>query len=313
VRTEGWAILSAVVLHGGLLAVAHRMPPPVFVTDADRIALQIIDIEIPTALPPELQPPPPPDQVTPEPRPEAERQPDLRMARVERAPGVAPRPSDTSNPETPPSPAPAPTQRGAQFDELPPDDGKGGFTLPPGIGGRPIYATPGVLLPDERPAPAPTVAPAPRQVPRDIATKVLNEALAANDKEKGIEPPVVGAIRTAAREAALSSDIPAGAKGVVTCNVSPSGVVSNCRVRSTAGADGSWAVVARAAGAVAGAALPGNYAKGAVVTIDISIVNAPPAGSKGGLSGAGANFDISNIGAHTTRNAKSSSHIAAMP
>jgi hypothetical protein len=171
-----------------------------------------------------------------------------------------------------------------------------------------------MLPPSEAPRPAPTVAPAPREVPRDIATKVLNEAMAANDKEKGIEPPVVGAIRTAARNAALSSDIPAGAKGSVTCNVSPSGVVSNCRLRSSpAGGNESWAVVARAAGAVAGTALPGNYAKGAVVTIDISIVNAPPAGSKGGLSGAGANFDISNIGAHTTRNARSSSHIAAMP
>jgi hypothetical protein len=37
----------------------------------------------------------------------------------------------------------------------------------------------------------------------------------------------------------------------------------------------------------------------------------PPAGSKGGFTGSGANFDLSNIGAHSTRNVRTSFRVVA--
>ena len=181
--------------------------------------------------------------------------------------------------------------------------------------GQPVYNMPGVLPPDVHVrAPAPTVAPAPRPVDKDIAGKVIRDAMASKDKEIGLDLPVAGSIRTALREAIQGTDIPTGTKGSVSCTISPAGVVSNCHVQSsTGGTSNSWAVATRAAAAVAGTALPGQYAHGAMVTVDISVVNTPPAGSKGGISGAGANFDISNIGAHQTKQVRTSHHVVALP
>jgi hypothetical protein len=302
-----------------MLLVARSMAPLSLLKASDQRELRIIDIEIPTSLPAELREPPRlPDDPGPPPKAEAERVPDARLAR-----GAAPSPAapglptaETSNPEVTPPPATAGTQKPSQFDELPPDDRGGVLGVPgvPGLG-RPVYTMPGVLPAEvHASAPASTVAPAPRPVDKDIAGKVMRDLMASKDKEIGLDLPVAGSIRSVLRETLQNTDIPAGAKGSVTCMISPAGVVSNCRLQSsTAGRADSWAIATRAAAAVAGTALPGQYAHGAMVTVDISIVNSPPAGSKGGWSGAGANFDVSNIGAHQTRQVKTSHHVVALP
>jgi hypothetical protein len=88
--------------------------------------------------------------------------------------------------------------------------------------------------------------------------------------------------------------------------------VTGCKVvGNNGGSPGAWDAAARAAMGVAGAALTGQYQNGAVVTIDVSVSQGPPAGSNGGLSGAGANFDLANIGAHATRNVRATHRVVA--
>lgn len=316
-RTEGLSILAALALHGGVLLVAKAMPPLALLQTSDVREIRTIDIEIPTALP-DLPPPPTPEK-DPEPAartPEADRAPDARVARAS-APVAGPQgpaPSETASPDNrpPPGPNPPPTQ----FDELPPEGRQGVLGVPgvPGLNG-PAWAVPGVLPPGAAAAaPAPTVAPAPREVPRNIGDKVLGDAIAAKDKDIGLDLPLAGTVRTAVRTAIMSSDIPTGSKGTIACTISPSGAVTGCKVQSSRGGGSeSWAVATRAAAAVAGAALPGRYAHGAIVVIDISVVQTPPAGGKGGFTGTGANFDISNIGAHSTRQVRTSHRVQALP
>ena len=67
----------------------------------------------------------------------------------------------------------------------------------------------------------------------------------------------------------------------------------------------------RAAAAIAGPPLPGQYANGATVIIEVNVTQAPPAGGKGGFTGTGANFDVSNIGAHNTKYVRTSHRVIA--
>lgn len=307
-RTEGPSILVALAIHVGALLVARSMPPLSTLLERDRRALDTIDIvEVPPPSPvtvamreapilPDLPRPNDPDR----PRPET---PEARMA----ARGVAPAPSTTN--ELPPEPAPSATQKPTQFDELP--DERGGILTVPGIGG-PVWTMPGGMPIAGPPPPAPTVAPAPRQVDRDIAGKVLRTELAKKDKEIGLDLPVAGSMASAVRTAVMGTALPTGTKGSIQCKVGANGRVSGCRVlASNGGSAGAWSTAVTAASSVAGAALTGQYAAGAIVTINVSVADTPPAGGKGGFTGSGASFDLSNLGAHATRQVRVAHRVVA--
>jgi hypothetical protein len=154
-------------------------------------------------------------------------------------------------------------------------------------------------------APAPTVAPAPRPVDPHIATKVIQDALTKRDKEIGIDQPAVGTVKAAVRAAVQSSDVPNVARGTIEVRLGPGGQVLGVKVVSmVGGTNDQWQRIAAAASAaLRGQSLPltGDYAKGATVMVSVTSNDQPPAGAKGGISGTGATFDISNIGAHTSR------------
>ncbi len=312
-RTERYTFLAALGLHVALLVVAHAMPPLSLVKASDHRDLRVIDIELPTALPVEVSEPPPLLPEAPGATRAREPAPDVR-ATVRNAPSerVSPQAPSTSEPAAENPPPTAPTA--PSYDKLP-DENTGVLGVPgvAGLSNGPVWAMPGVL-PDHATAaaPAPTVAPAPREVDRDIAGKVVRDAMAKNDKNIGLDLPVAGTMASAARAAVMSSDIPSGTRGSIVCTVGPGGVVSGCRLAtSTGGGTAAWNAAMQAAASIAASGLPDAYARGAVVTIDISVSDTPPAGGKGGFTGTGASFDLSNIGAHNTRNVRVSHRVAA--
>ena len=312
-RTERYTFLAALGLHAALILVARAMPPLSLVKASDQRDLRVIDIELPPSPPVELHEPPPalPEApgATREPAPEARAA--VRTAPSERVSPQAPSTAEPSAENPPPTAPPTPT--GPDYDKLPEENG--GVLGVPGVAGlgNPVWAIPGVLPQGTTAAaPAPTVAPAPREVDSDIAGKVVREAMAKNDKNIGLDLPFAGSMASAVRGAVMGSDIPTGTRGSIVCNVSPTGAVSGCRLAtSTGGGATAWNAAMQAAASIAGSVLPEQYARGAVVTIDISVADTPPAGGKGGFTGTGAAFDLSNIGAHNTRNVRVSHRVAA--
>lgn len=314
-RTEGYSILAALALHAGVLLVARALPPLSLLVERDRKALDTIDIvELPPSQPVkadevrEVQPNPDAPRPT-----EADRPQPAAEARVA-ARSVGPTPPTTVEPPPEPNPAPTATQKKpSQFGDLPPEQ-QGVLTVPgvPGLG-APVWSIPGGMpVAGGPPPPAPTVAPAPRPVDKDIAGKVLREEMAKKDKDLGLDLPIAGSMKSAVMNAVMSTELPAGTKGSIQCRVGANGRVSGCQmVGSNGGSPGAWSTAVSAAQAVAGAALSGQYANGAVVTIDISVSQAPPAGGKGGFTGSGASFDLSNIGAHPTRQVRATHRVVA--
>lgn len=312
-RTEGTSILAALAIHAGVLLVARAMPPLADLVERTRRPLDTIDIvDIEPTKPAAVaarEPAPQPDTPAPQPvEPDrASPQAEARVARVD-APAAANTPPPDQTPE------PAPTQKKpTQFDELPPD--QGGILAVPGVPGigTPVWQVPGGMpAAGGPPPPAPTVAPAPRPIDRQAGTRILNAELAKKDKDLGLDLPVAGSMKSAVSRAVMGTDLPAGTKGSIECRVSAGGRVSGCRlVGSNGGSAGSWNAAVSAAGAIAGGPLPERYAGGAVVTIDVSIVDTPPAGSKGGFTGTGASFDISNVGAHAQRQVRAVHRVVA--
>ena len=249
--------------------------------------------------------------------PEQERQPDPRVAA--RLPSVDGRPQPTTTAEPPPetNPQPAPTARGTQFDELP-DERRGVLGVPgvPGLGGNAVWTMPGVVEGTGRaPAPAPTVAPKARPVDKDIAGQVMRDALASRDKEMGIDLPAAGTVRSAVVAAVYSADLPDNARGTMQFRLGPNGQILGVQVLGTSGGTSeAWQRAANAAKAqLAGAGLSmAQYEKGAIITVNVSSKLQAPAGSKGGLQGSGVAFDISNIGAHSTKQVHASFTVAAI-
>jgi hypothetical protein len=308
VRNEGYSLLAALGLHVVVVLVARAMPPLALLDSSNQQDLRVIDIELPTSLPPEVREPPP----SPEPPgPTSERLPEGRAAARTVTPPVGPQVPSTAEPppETNPAPSPTSAQR-PSYDTLP-GENKGvlGVEGVPGLG-SPVWAMPGVLPQGTSAgAPAPTVAPAPRPVDSDIAGQVVRDQMAINDKKLGLDAPMAGSMASAVQGAVMDSNIPSGTRGSIVCNVSPSGVVSGCKLAtSTGGGSEAWSAAMQAATAISGP-LSGQYAHGAIVTIDVSVRDTPPAGSKGGFTGTGANFDLANIGAHATKKVSVSHHI----
>ncbi|APR84680.1 Hypothetical protein A7982_10029 [Minicystis rosea] len=311
-RTEGTSILAALAIHAGVLLVARTMPPLSLLTERDRKKvdeIEIVDIQAPPKVEAVPEAPPNPDAPRP---PEPDRTPPEARVAARTAPAINPGPqaATTAEPQNPP-PAPSATSTN-KFDDLPPEQRGGVLGVPvPGMNG-PVWSMPGVLPGPATAAPAPTVAPAPRPVDKDIAGIVIRDAMAKKDKDIGLDLPMAGSMSSAVRTAVYNTELAAGTKGSIECRVSAAGRVSGCRlVGSNGGSVGAWNQAVQAATAVAGGALSGQYASGAVVTIDISITQGPPSGSSGGLKGAGATFDVSNIGAHVTRSVRTSHRVVA--
>lgn len=315
-RTEGYSILAALAVHAGILVVARAMPPLSLLAERTRRPLDTIDIvELPPTKPvasveAAREAPIAPD--VPRPKSEADRpQPEAHAA----ARNVAPVPSSTADLPPDPNPAPSSTQKKpSQFSDLPPEQG-GVLTVPgvPGLGGPPVWSMPGGMpVTGGPPPPAPTVAPAPRPVDKDIAGIVLRGEMAKKDKDIGLDLPVAGSMKSAVQRAVMGTELPTGTKGSIVCRVSPNGRVSGCNVvGSNGGSPAAWAAALSAAQSVAGSSLSGQYANGAIVTIDVSVSQALPAGSKGGFTGSGASFDLSNLGAHATRQVRATHRVVA--
>jgi hypothetical protein len=317
-------MLAAVAIHGGVLLVARSMPPLSLLRPEDRRELRTIEIELPASLQPENREPPSP-ALTAEPErappPPDERPPEARLAARATAPAAGAVPSPTVEPRSPeqnPPPAVTGTPKGSPYDELPDDRRQGVLGAPdlPGLS-RPVWEIQGVLPPGvSGAAPAPTVAPAPRPVDKDIAGKVIRDAMNTRNKDLGLDPAAAGTVASAVRVAVQDSDVPNVARGTIEFRLGPNGRVLSVRVLGMSGGTAEqWErVKAAATAALAGRtlSLPSDYAKGAIVTINVSSNLQVPAGSKGGLSGAGAAFDLSNIGAHATRHVRASPSIVAV-
>jgi hypothetical protein len=306
VRTEGISICAAVVLHGALLLVARGMPPLALVTDADLRELRTIDVEFTPTPPLEARHEIAPVPTEEAPRPTDAERPPERVAAAGRPVVPGPEGPKAIEPpsETNPQPRPAGTQGPTKFDDLPDEPHGGVLGVPgaPGVPGNAMWGMPGVLEGGAR-APAPTAAPAPRPVDRDIAGKVVREAMTANDKDKGIDLPAAGTLAAALADTIQGSDVPNVSRASIVFRIGAGGQVLGYQVLSQSGGGDAWERAARAAAArVAGRlVMTGNYARGAVITVNVVSNDQPPAGSKGGLAGAGVAFDMSNIGAHATR------------
>jgi hypothetical protein len=186
----------------------------------------------------------------------------------------------------------------------------------PGMG--PAWASvPGVVPDMGGPPPAPTVSPKATVDPQ-IATKVLKEAMKEKDKGLGLDSPARGTVASAVRSAVQATDTPPESRGTFEIKVSPTGQVLSVRVTSSSGGTAEmWARAAKAAqAALAGRmlALSSDYSKGAVISVTTQSILALPDGTKSTIQqkGAGATFDVANIGAHMQRVVKTSSSIVAV-
>jgi hypothetical protein len=216
---------------------------------------------------------------------------------------IDPAPSATAAPSAPPD----------EYGALPPGPGTG-TGLPPGLG-TPVWAVPGVVPEAPRPAPAPTViAPGP-MVDRNIAGKVVSEAMREKDRGLGLDLPGAGTIGSVIAEVVRGSATPDVAKATFEVRIAPGGRVASVRVvRSSAGNAGDWSGVASAVSARLSSrefTLPTAYAAGAIVMVEaVSKVQYPdgtagggPSFHKGSSQGGspGMTFDTSNIGARPKR------------
>jgi hypothetical protein len=140
--------------------------------------------------------------------------------------------------------------------------------------------------------------------------------MSSRDKDLGLDLPAAGTIAGAVRTAVQGSDVPDVARGTIEFRLGPNGQVLGVKVVAMSGGTAEqWERVKSAvAAALAGRALnmPSTYAKGAIVTVNVTSNNQPPAGSKGGFSGAGASFDLSNLGAHSARHVRVSHNVVAV-
>lgn len=196
--------------------------------------------------------------------------------------------------ESPPSPSPSPfpdaaaPPPGSPRADLsqPPPPAEGALGLPPGLGGAPVWAIPGVVGPAAAgvPAPAPTAAPAVRPVDRNIAGKVIDATLHKRDHDLGLDAPAAGVVASSIADAVRSSAIPGDARASFEVRLGAGGDVEGVRLlSSTAGDAATWERVVRSAkGLLAGRALRvGPDARGGttvVVKIESSVQY--PAGSK---------------------------------
>ncbi len=314
-RKEATFLVAAALLHAGIPVVARIVIHPDAGSHAASSLLHPMEVVVEIPVEP-LQEAPPPAPIEPRP-PSNEVAPPTPEARV--AAATNPRdPGRTAEPPTGPeavgTAAPtAPTGTGRapdQYDALPEGNGDG-IAHAPGIG-APIWTLPGTIPVAPRAAPAPPVATGPAPVDKDIAGIVVRGAMMENDKRLGLDLPGAGTVATAVRSVVAGADTPSVGRASFEVRVGPDGRVLSVRVSGASG--GTSDVWDRAAKAIlaqlAGRSLQmnSNFAKGAIISVNVSSSMALPSGASSGVTqqGAGIGFDVSDIGAHKSRSVKTS-------
>ena len=290
-RREALALAAALALHAVLLAARVRSPPALplplaEITDVIQLQVDPFGQAVPPAPP---APPAGPDNPSAgslaraEPAPVADsraKSVSEPAARVDPPAPMGVEPQRPSGPSDPVSPAPP----SGDLSEPPPGPG-GVMGLPPGLGGRPAWAIPGVLGPldNSAPAAAPTVAPAARPVHRNIAGKVIDGTLKRRDHDLGLDTPAAGVVAGALADAVRSSAIPGDTRATFEVRLGASGKVEGVTLKSASAGDaGAWDKVVRAArGSLAGRALRVGEGQGAsTVVVKVESKTQYPAGNK---------------------------------
>ncbi len=311
-RKDATFLVAAALLHAGIPLVARLVIHPssaslVATTPLQPIEMVEIPIE-PLQEPPSANVEPRAPSDAPEPRTAAVANPREPSGPVE--PSAGPEPAATAAPNVPPGRAPD------QYDALPEGNGDG-IARAPGLG-SPIWMLPGAIDPAPRAAAAPTVAPSARPVDKDIAGIVVREAMLANDKRLGLDLPGAGTVASAVGTAVRGTETPSVGRATFEIRLSADGRVLGVRIVSaTAGASDAWDRAAKAAAAALASRtlqMNANYAKGAMIYVDVSSTLALPSGGTSGVSqeGSGLRFDVSDIGAHKSRSVKTSFRTVAV-
>lgn len=299
-RREALALAAALALHAAVLAARVRFPPAVTLPApeiSDVIELSTEPVPVLAAPEPAAAPAESPalhggdDKPSPEPPGRAVAEPaakaksiaerDLPVEPAVRAEGPPVKGPEVVNPQ-------APSPRGTLGEPPPPDapGGSGVVGLPPGLGGRPAWAIPGVMGPldNAAPAAAPTAAPAARPVDRNIAAKVIDGTLKRRDHDLGLDTPAAGVVAGALTDAVRSSAIPGDARATFEVRLGANGNVEGVALKSASAGDaGAWDRVVRAAkGSLAGRALRMGEGgqRGATVTVKVESKTQYPAGNK---------------------------------
>lgn len=318
--TEARFFLIAVGLHAALPVMAFVAPSPA-AEEAPRPIEVAIEIDVEATKPPPPEPTPvAAARVEPSPSEEIARPNELPRERpvtgvIEPSPAptgvVTAEPSATNAPVVPVAPTGT-----SEYDGPPPSVPNGPITGLPGIG-SPAWSIPGVVPDMGTAAAAPTAAPK-ATVDAQIATKVLNQAIKEKDKALGLDLPGAGTIASAVRSVVASSSVPSESRATVEVRLSPTGQVLSARVTSSNGGSAdAWAGVAKSVQAsLAGKALLGKsgFEKGAIVYVSVTSSLTLPDGTKSSIErdGAGAKFDVANIGAHMQRVVKVSHSVVAV-
>ncbi len=177
---------------------------------------------------------------------------------------------EPGNSEPTPSGPPAPNGRPSdEYDPLP----QTGVLTAPGVGGPPVWTMPGMIPSTPvRPRQRRTTTPRPREIDKDIAGKVIRQAMHENDKSKGIDIPAVGTAASAVQASLYGSDLPSESRGTIAIQIGANGTVTGVKVVSmVGGTSDQWERAAQAAVASLKAqrlSLPDAYKKGMIVYLD---------------------------------------------
>lgn len=318
-RYEIVALAVAAVAHVGLIGLHRIAPPPDLGAKGGPVVPIEALIEVEREEPTRKEEPTKPLEPTASPttdgaRPATATEPTQTGAPRSAGPvvmGEGPaKPGDDTAPVPtagPPGPTTGPEQWGGPAPTAP------GL---PGLGpGGPIYLNPGVLAPMAA-APAPTAGEK-RVLDPGIASKVIGEALKEKDKKLGLDLPAAGTIASIVADVVRSSSTPNDSRGTIEVRLGPKGQVLGVRVvSSTGGAADVWAGVAssissRLSGK--GLMMTEQYAKGATVYVEVSSKMGLPSGTKDRIKreGAGATYDIADLGSHATRKVSTSFRVIA--
>ncbi len=307
-KTEAGFLAGGLLVHGLFLLVAWRTPAPTYSYTVDPTMEVDLDLS---------------KEVVKEDVHENEDRRPVEPGSVARTSDVRPdgRPNPVSGAidpkstepatgpaaETPPT-GPAPSE----YEDAPP--GANTWQMPAGsLGGPPVYTLRNAI-PDQGPAPAaPTTAPAAKKVDRDKANEILTADVLERNKKLGLNLPAAGTVASILKSVVWASDAPQESKASFQIVLGPDGKVQSVRVGSANGGSAAiWEAVAanlKASLASQSLKLNGDYAKGAIITINVQSKMQMPSGNKSGdplslnvgKGGPGGTFDLADIGARPIR------------
>jgi len=142
-------------------------------------------------------------------------------------------------------------------------------------------------------------------VDRDIAGKVVTDAIQAQDRTLGLDLPAAAAVASVVASAVRSGDTPNECKASIAVTLGGNGKVQAVSLVGYAGGGGGeWRAVAASVKSMLKSrtfTMKKAFEKGAIITVAVNSLMQMPAGGSGGLHGMGLSFDTSNIGARPTR------------